>query len=64
MGQLEGGIQVNGASAGENNFTVDSVSVNSLVHGHQRQEAVFEHLQEGRSRPSASRPSTAARSAA
>jgi hypothetical protein len=46
MGQLEGGIQVNGASAGENNFTVDSVSVNSLVHGHQRQEAVFEHLQE------------------
>jgi hypothetical protein len=45
-GQLEGGIQVNGASAGENNFTVDSVSVNSLVHGHQRQEAVFEHLQE------------------
>jgi hypothetical protein len=46
MGALEGGIQVNGASAGENNFTVDSVSVNSLVHGHQRQEAVFEHLQE------------------
>ncbi len=46
IGQLEGGIQVNGASAGENNFTVDSVSVNSLVHGHQRQEAVFEHLQE------------------
>jgi len=45
-GQLEGGIQVNGASAGENNFTVDSVSVNSLVHGHQREEAVFEHLQE------------------
>ena len=46
IGRLEGGIQVNGASAGENNFTVDSVSVNSLVHGHQRQEAVFEHLQE------------------
>lgn len=46
MGQLEGGIQVNGASAGENNFTVDSVSVNSQVHGHQRQNAVFEHLQE------------------
>ena len=45
-GQLEGGIQVNGASAGENNFTVDSVSVNSLIHGQQRQEAVFEHLQE------------------
>ena len=45
-GQLEGGIQVNGASAGENNFTVDSVSVNSQIHGHQRQDAVFEHLQE------------------
>ena len=45
-GQLEGGIQVNGASAGENNFTVDGVSVNSLIHGHQREEAVFEHLQE------------------
>ena len=45
-GQLEGGIQVNGSSAGENNFTVDGVSVNSLIHGHQREEAVFEHLQE------------------
>ncbi len=46
QGELEGGFQVNGASAGENNFTVDGVSVVSLVHGQQRQDAVFEHLQE------------------
>ena len=45
-GELEGGFQVNGASAGENNFTVDGVSVVSLVHGNQRQDAVFEYLQE------------------
>ncbi len=45
-GELEGGFQVNGASAGENNFTVDGVSVVSLVHGSQRQDAVFEYLQE------------------
>src|SRR5262245_1881482 len=35
QGELEGGFQVNGASAGENNFTVDGVSVVSLIHGHQ-----------------------------
>jgi hypothetical protein len=45
-GELEGGIQVNGASAGENNFTVDGVSIVSQVHGYQRQDAVFEYLQE------------------
>lgn len=45
-GELEGGTQVNGASAGENNFTVDGVPVTSLVHGNQRQDAVFEYLQE------------------
>ncbi len=45
-GELEGGFQVNGASAGENNFTVDGVPVVSLVNGGQRQEAVFEYLQE------------------
>ena len=45
-GELEGGFQVNGASAGENNFTVDGVSVVSQVHGNQRQDAVFEYLQE------------------
>jgi carboxypeptidase family protein/TonB-dependent receptor-like protein len=45
-GELEGGFQVNGASAGENNFTVDGVPVVSLIHGNQRQDAVFEYLQE------------------
>ena len=45
-GELEGGFQVNGASAGENNFTVDGVSVVSLINGGQRQDAVFEYLQE------------------
>ena len=37
---------MNGASAGENNFTVDGVPVESLIHGNQRQDAVFEYLQE------------------
>jgi hypothetical protein len=46
QGELEGGFQVNGASAGENNFTVDGVSVVSQIHGQQRQDAVFEYLQE------------------
>ena len=46
QGELEGGFQVNGASAGENNFTVDGVSVVSQIHGNQRQDAVFEYLQE------------------
>jgi hypothetical protein len=45
-GELEGGVQVNGASAGENMFTVDGVPVISLIHGNQRQDAVFEYLQE------------------
>jgi hypothetical protein len=45
-GELEGGIQVNGASAGENQFLVDGVSVVSQVHGNQRQDAVFDYLQE------------------
>ncbi len=46
FGGVEGGIQVNGASAGENNFIVDGVSVNSQLYGSQRQDAIFEHLQE------------------
>ena len=32
-GDIEGGFQVNGASGGENTFTVDGVSTNSLVDG-------------------------------
>jgi hypothetical protein len=46
QGELEGGFQVNGASAGENNFYVDGVTVTSLIHGAQRQDAVFEYLEE------------------
>ncbi|HEU0121755.1 MAG TPA: TonB-dependent receptor [Bryobacteraceae bacterium] len=45
-GALEGGIQVNGASGAENNFTIDGISTNSLVNGQSRQDAVFEILQE------------------
>lgn len=45
-GQVEGGIQVNGASGAENAFTIDGVVTNSLVDGRSRQDAVFEYLQE------------------
>jgi hypothetical protein len=45
-GDIEGGIQVNGASGAENSFTVDGVTTNSLVDGRSRQDAVFEYLQE------------------
>ena len=45
-GDIEGGIQVNGASGAENSFTVDGVVTNSLVDGRSRQDAVFEYLQE------------------
>jgi hypothetical protein len=45
-GELEGGIQVNGASAGENNFLIDGVSVVSQINGGQRQDAVFDYIQE------------------
>jgi len=46
QGDIEGGIQVNGASGSENQFTVDGVATNSLLHGESRQNAVFEYLQE------------------
>src|SRR5687768_14298368 len=45
-GEIEGGIQVNGASAAENSFTVDGVAINSLIYGNSRQNTVFEYLQE------------------
>ena len=45
-GELEGGLQVNGASAAENSFTVDGVAINSLIYGNSRQSTVFEYLQE------------------
>ena len=45
-GEIEGGIQVNGASGAENSFTIDGVTTNSLINGASRQDAVFEYLQE------------------
>src|SRR5688572_14222755 len=46
QGEIEGGIQVNGASGSENQYTVDGVATNSLLAGHSRQDTVFEYLQE------------------
>ncbi len=43
---IEGGFQVNGASASENQFFVDGVATNSQLQGQSRQNAVFEFLQE------------------
>lgn len=45
-GQIEGGYQVNGASAAENNYYIDGVSTVSLVDGRARQNAVMEFIQE------------------
>ena len=45
-GDIEGGIQVNGASGAENVYTVDGVITNSLINGSSRQNTVFEYLQE------------------
>jgi len=45
-GQLEGGLQINGASGAENAFTVDGVVTNSLINGRSRQDTVFEYVQE------------------
>jgi hypothetical protein len=45
-GKVEGGIQINGASGAENNFTVDGLSVTGVINGDSRQDAVYEFLQE------------------
>ena len=45
-GEIEGGIQVNGASGAENQFNIDGVSTTSLINGKSRQDAVLEFLQE------------------
>ena len=54
---------MNGASGAENT-SPSTASTNSLIYGHSRQDTVFEYLQEVQVRPAASRPNTAARSAA
>jgi hypothetical protein len=46
QGQIEGGLQVNGASGAENTYTVDGVNTNSVLYGSSRQDTVFEYLQE------------------
>jgi len=46
QGEIEGGLQVNGASGAENAFTVDGIVTNSLINGQSRQNTVFEYLQE------------------
>jgi hypothetical protein len=45
-GDVEGGIQVGGASAAENSYTVDGIVTNSVIHGGARQDAVLEYIQE------------------
>jgi hypothetical protein len=45
-GEVEGGMQVNGASGAENAFTVDGIVTSSLINGQSRQNTVFEYLQE------------------
>ena len=45
-GVIEGGIQVNGASGAENNYTIDGISTSGLINGDSRQNAVYEFLQE------------------
>ena len=46
QGEIEGGIQVNGASGAENVFTVDGLSTTSVINGSSRQGTVFEYIQE------------------
>jgi hypothetical protein len=47
-GEVEGGIQINGASGAENNYMVDGLSNTSLINGKSRQDATMEYLQEVR----------------
>ena len=45
-GEIEGGLQVNGASGAENAFIIDGVATTSGIDGRSRQNAVFEYLSE------------------
>jgi hypothetical protein len=45
-GEIEGGVQVHGASGAENSFVVDGIETASGIDGRSRQNAVFEYLSE------------------
>jgi len=45
-GEIEGGIQINGASGAENAFLIDGVATQSAIDGRSRQNAVFDYVQE------------------
>ena len=45
-GEIEGGIQVNGASGSENAFYIDGLAVNSIIEGRSRQNAPPEFVQQ------------------
>ena len=45
-GEIEGGIQVNGASSAENTFSIDGIATESAIDGRSRQNAPPEHLEE------------------
>jgi hypothetical protein len=64
QGEIEGGIQVNGASGAENAFTVDGIVTNSLVTARRVRTPCSSTCRKCRSRPAVSRPNTAARLAA
>ena len=64
QGAIEGGLQVNGASGSENQFTIDGVATNSLLNGQSRQDTVFEYLQGIQVKTVGIRQNSAARSAA
>jgi len=45
-GEIEGGIQINGASGAENVYLIDGVATQSAIDGRQRQSAVIDEVQE------------------
>jgi hypothetical protein len=45
-GEIEGGIQINGASGAENAYLIDGVATQSAIVGTSRQDAVFDYVQE------------------
>src|SRR5262245_8458570 len=45
-GEIEGGIQVNGASGAENNFYFDGLRTNSIIDGRLRQNVPLEYLEQ------------------